>query len=114
MKPILIALVAASTLVPLAAQADERPADAALGALSGAVVFGPVGLVAGAVVGFAAGPSIARSWRNNRYHPRRFVRARHARVAVRQRAGGAPVRPEAGSVAPQTPATGGPPAQGLE
>ncbi|CAL77211.1 conserved hypothetical protein [Bradyrhizobium sp. ORS 278] len=45
------------------AQADEhRGGDAALGALSGAVVFGPVGAVAGAVVGYTAGPSIARSW----------------------------------------------------
>ena len=40
---------------------DHRPGDAALGALSGAVVLGPIGAVAGAVVGYTAGPSIARS-----------------------------------------------------
>jgi len=116
MRPILAALVAASALVPIAAHADERPADAALGALSGAVVFGPVGLVAGAVVGFAAGPAISRSWRNNRNHPRRLVAAKPTRVAARPRAAAPQARPEAGSVAPQTPApgTGGPPAQGLE
>ncbi len=45
-----------------AAEAQERAGDAALGALSGAVILGPVGAVAGAVVGYTAGPSIARSW----------------------------------------------------
>jgi hypothetical protein len=42
--------------------AQERTGDAALGALSGAVVLGPVGAVAGAVIGYTAGPSIAQSW----------------------------------------------------
>src|SRR5881409_3490394 len=41
---------------------DHRPGDAALGAVSGAVVLGPIGAVAGAVIGYTAGPSIARSW----------------------------------------------------
>jgi hypothetical protein len=49
-------------LAPSAALAQHRPGDAALGALSGAVVLGPVGAVAGAVVGYTAGPAIARSW----------------------------------------------------
>jgi hypothetical protein len=34
----------------------------ALGAVSGAVVLGPIGAVAGAFIGYSAGPSIARSW----------------------------------------------------
>ena len=51
------------------ATADEhRGGDAALGALSGAVVLGPVGLVAGAVVGYTAGPSIAHAWGFRRGH----------------------------------------------
>ena len=45
-----------------AAFAQHRGGDAALGALSGAVVLGPVGAVAGAIVGYTAGPSIAHSW----------------------------------------------------
>jgi hypothetical protein len=58
------------TLVPFTASAEERTGDAALGALAGAVVLGPVGLVAGAAVGYTAGPSIARSWGLRRSHAR--------------------------------------------
>ena len=49
-------------LMPSAALAEERATDAALGAVSGAVVLGPIGAVAGALVGFTAGPSISHSW----------------------------------------------------
>jgi outer membrane lipoprotein SlyB len=42
-----------------AAHAHERITDAALGGLTGAVVFGPVGLVAGGIIGYTAGPRIA-------------------------------------------------------
>jgi hypothetical protein len=48
-------------LAPSAALA-QRAGDAALGAVAGAVVLGPIGAVAGAFVGYAAGPSISRSW----------------------------------------------------
>lgn len=50
-------------LTPEIANAGERPADAALGAVSGALVFGPIGAVAGAVVGYTAGPSISHGLR---------------------------------------------------
>ena len=49
-------------LMPSVALAEERATDAALGAVSGAVVLGPIGAVAGALVGFTAGPSISHSW----------------------------------------------------
>jgi hypothetical protein len=52
----------ALSLTSSVAMAQERAGDAALGALSGAVVLGPIGAVAGAVVGYTAGPSISRSW----------------------------------------------------
>jgi hypothetical protein len=48
--------------VPSGALADERVGEAALGAVSGALVLGPIGAVAGAAVGYVAGPSIAHSW----------------------------------------------------
>jgi hypothetical protein len=61
-KMIVIAALAAAGLMPVAAHAQERLGDAALGAVSGALVAGPIGLVAGGVVGFTAGPAIAHSW----------------------------------------------------
>jgi hypothetical protein len=49
-------------LTSSAVRAAERAGDAALGAVSGALVFGPIGAVAGAVVGYTAGPGISHSW----------------------------------------------------
>lgn len=57
-----IGLAFAVAMLSSAATAQERAGDAALGAVSGAVVLGPVGAVAGAFVGYAAGPSIANAW----------------------------------------------------
>jgi hypothetical protein len=62
MKKLLVAALIAGSLISFEARAQERAGDAALGALSGAVVLGPVGAVAGAFIGYSAGPSIARSW----------------------------------------------------
>jgi hypothetical protein len=59
-----IAVVAAALtgpcLAPVPARAGERVLDGVLGGASGAIVFGPVGLVAGGLTGFVAGPNIAR------------------------------------------------------
>ncbi|WP_292610444.1 DNA-directed RNA polymerase subunit N [Nitrobacter sp. 62-13] len=89
-------VAAAALALPLlssALQAQERAGDAALGALSGAVVLGPVGALAGAVVGYTAGPKIARSWglrhssrrphqRSARRSPRRLTAANDTRRAA--------------------------------
>ena len=67
-----IAIVTISlALMSSAAMAQERTGDAALGALSGALVLGPVGAVAGAIVGYTAGPSIASAWGLRQSSPRR-------------------------------------------
>jgi hypothetical protein len=117
MRTIMIAAAIAFAL-PSAASAGERHGDAAIGALSGAVVLGPVGLVAGAVIGYTAGPSIAQSWRSSRHHPRSQAGSskQPARVASRQRSGAPAANAAPGEVTPARPApgTGGPPAQGLE
>jgi hypothetical protein len=113
MKP-LIAAIAITLALASFARAQERIGDAALGALSGGLVFGPVGLVAGAVVGFTAGPTIKNSWRANRNQPRPRAQAAkpRAQVAASQvKARRAP--PAAGTVTP-TPGVGGPAAQGFE
>jgi hypothetical protein len=62
MKRFLAAVIMAIALMPSRTFAQERVADAALGGLSGAIVFGPVGAIAGIFVGYAAGPGISRSW----------------------------------------------------
>src|SRR4249920_2873051 len=84
MKKMIVAAVIAAALAPMGALAQERVGDAALGALSGAVVLGPIGAVAGAVVGYAAGPSIARSWgfdRRSSARPRRQASKQGVRSA---------------------------------
>ena len=81
MKYLFVAAVIATSLFSFDASAQERAGSAALGALSGAVVLGPVGAVAGAVIGFTAGPSIARSWgvgRSSRFQTRRATPSRVA------------------------------------
>ncbi len=55
-----IAFVSAALLSSAVANAGERLFDGALGAASGGIVFGPVGLVAGGLTGYVAGPHIAR------------------------------------------------------
>jgi hypothetical protein len=107
-------------LMPGVAAAGERPADAALGALSGALVFGPVGLVAGAVVGYTAGPSISHGMR--RGEPRRQARRAsgyeaRASIGEPQPAPQAPpvaAAPAAVSAPAPSTSTAAPPVQPLE
>ena len=69
MKKILAtAVVTVVLLAPTAAGAGERAVDAALGAASGALVAGPVGLLAGGVIGYTAGPSIAHGLGLHHHH----------------------------------------------
>src|SRR6476620_11855463 len=71
------AYITAAVLLVLAPSAAlaQRAGDAALGAVAGAVVLGPVGAVAGAFVGYTAGPSISRSWGLDRSRSSRHRRA---------------------------------------
>jgi hypothetical protein len=113
----------ALSLISSVALADERRgSDAALGALSGAVVFGPVGAVAGAVVGYTAGPSIAHSWgfrRSSTVHQGRRSARQEASVApvdsqpVPNRQPGPPPTAQAPPSPPKSASTA-PPVQGLE
>ena len=60
MKKALICM-AAAFIASSGAYAGERLLDSGLGGASGALVFGPVGAIAGGVIGYAKGPSISRA-----------------------------------------------------
>ena len=74
MKKTIASVVLSLALMSSTAMAEERVGDAALGALSGVVVLGPIGAVAGAVIGYTAGPSISHSWGLNRSSAPRHAR----------------------------------------
>jgi hypothetical protein len=119
MKALLTTVAVAATLASPAAFAQERVADAALGGLSGALVLGPVGAVAGVVIGFTAGPSISRSWglySDYRYYPDRVAQRPQASqsrlAAAKQVKSASTTLPKP---APETkPAWNAPPVVGLE
>ncbi|MCI4678567.1 hypothetical protein K9U39_15845 [Rhodoblastus acidophilus] len=86
-KSLVVALVAGLSLASAEARADERALDGVLGAGAGALVLGPVGLVAGGVIGYAAGPHIncglrgGCARRTHHYHYRRQASAPARRSA---------------------------------
>jgi len=105
------------------ASADEhRSGDAALGALSGAVVLGPIGAVAGAVVGYTAGPSIAHAWgfrRGSTAHQRAHSAKQEAQAAaspaqVTPTAATVPATSQPPPAVARTASSRPPPVQGLE
>ena len=115
MKKLIVCVALTLSLTSVAAKAAERAGDAALGALSGAVVLGPIGAVAGAVVGYTAGPHIARSWglRRSSAHGGRRVARQEAGPAISDNQPAS--RSQASMPAPRrSPAYAGPPAQGFD
>jgi hypothetical protein len=119
MKAILVAL--ALSLCASGAMAQERSTDAALGAVSGAIVLGPIGAVAGALIGYTAGPAISRSWgvrgRHSSAHQPRRVATREAPTTAtandaRSQANAQMVAPTRPAAPKRTPAA--PPVQALE
>jgi hypothetical protein len=115
MKNFWIGALLVGSLISFEAKAQERAGDAALGAVSGAVVLGPVGAVAGAIVGFTAGPSIARSWgmRRSASRPRVQRTSQTNALSEPQTTGQASSPPPARSPEPPR-GTKPPPVQGFE
>lgn len=56
----LILCALAIAAIPVEVRAQERVVDGAGGALAGVLVAGPIGALAGGVIGVFAGPDIAR------------------------------------------------------
>ncbi len=114
MRKFLAVAVIVSAIIAFDARAQERASDAAIGAVSGAVVLGPVGAVAGAFIGYTAGPSISRSWGIRRSSSRpRVQRASQTNAAPEPRATDSAAPSPA---KPSPPAAGSqpPPVQGFE
>jgi hypothetical protein len=129
MNRLVVVAVIAASFISFQAQAQERAGSAALGAVSGAVVLGPVGAVAGALIGYTAGPAIAHSWKVGQSRSRaRPLRATQSGQATEQRAAKVappevrkppeqPLKsPERPAKAPEQVASGktAPPVQGFE
>jgi hypothetical protein len=102
-------IVAFVMTISTAAVAGERATSAALGAVSGAVVLGPVGAVAGAFIGYTAGPSMSRAWgvrgrSASSRQPRRTASNEPVAYRESQAAMSAPARPAAAKPAAKPPA----------
>jgi len=122
MNKLLVAALIAASFVSFEARAQERAGSAALGAVSGAVVLGPLGAVAGAFIGYSAGPAIAHSWGVRRFASRQRSRresrtdAGTPEVGVQQQAA-ARTNPPSPAKPPEKPTNAKaavPPVQGFE
>jgi hypothetical protein len=116
MKNLLVGTLVVGSLISFEAKAQQRAGDAALGAVSGAVVLGPVGAVAGAIIGYTAGPSIAHSWGLRRSSRRSQVqRTSQTSPAPEVRTTGSTGSPPPAARSDEPPAAKTmPPVQGLE
>jgi len=115
----LIAVVATAMMVSTGAVAGERATDAALGAVSGAIVLGPIGAVAGAFIGYSAGPSMSRAWgvrgRSASARQQRRTASNEAPPTYRESQAAMPASSAAPAAAPAAkPAAKSPPVQPLE
>ena len=66
--PTAFMVAAVLAFAPTAASAGERLFDGALGAASGALLFGAPGFVAGGAIGYVAGPRISRGLGFHRHY----------------------------------------------
>src|SRR5215510_9316025 len=108
------AVAAMIALAPTAAPAQERAGPAAVGAVSGAIVLGPVGAVAGALIGYTAGPAISRSWGLSGSQPRPAKPPAARTTASKARAPTQAARPQSASAQTATPSPAPPAARSAQ
>jgi hypothetical protein len=116
MKRLLVAVVIAGSLFSFEAGAQERAGSAALGAVAGAIVLGPIGAVAGAFIGYSAGSRIAHSSEVERTASRSRIRREAQTAPVAQQQATTKVSSPASIKTPDTVAAGKtePPVQGFD
>ena len=61
-KMTILSIVSATLAGPAMADDVDRAVEGVLGGAAGGLLLGPIGLVAGAVTGYTAGPAISHSW----------------------------------------------------
>src|ERR1700754_1221381 len=113
-----IVIAALALTVSTGAIAGERATSAALGAVSGAVVLGPIGAVAGAFIGYSAGPSMSRAWgvrgRSASARQQRRTASNEAPPTYRESQAAMPASSAAPAAPAAKPAAKSPPVQPLE
>jgi hypothetical protein len=116
MKRLLVAVVIAGSLFSFEASAQERAGSAALGAVAGAIVLGPIGAVAGAFIGYSAGSRIAHSSEVDRSASRSRIRREAQAAPVAQQQATTKVSLPASIKTPDAVAAGKtePPVQGFD
>jgi outer membrane lipoprotein SlyB len=116
MKRALVAVVIAGSLFSFEASAQERAGSAALGAVAGAIMLGPIGAVAGAFIGYSAASRVTHSREVGRSASRSQVRREAQAVPVVQQQATTMVSSPASIKAPDTVAAGKtePPVQGFD
>jgi hypothetical protein len=76
MKKLLVLAIIGGSLTCTQARAQERVGSAAIGVVAGALILGPVGAIAGGLVGYTAGPEMSRGLTAEQ--PRERSRARRS------------------------------------
>jgi 3-oxoacyl-[acyl-carrier-protein] synthase III len=116
MKKAFVAVVIAGSLFSFEASAQERAGSAALGAVAGAIVLGPIGAVAGAFIGYSAGSRAAHFRQVGRSASRSQVRREAQAVRVVQKQATTMLSSPASIKTPDTVVAGKtePPVQGFD
>jgi hypothetical protein len=102
MRKLIVLAAIAGSLTSVPANAQERAGHAVAGVVAGAIILGPVGAVAGGLIGYTAGPEMSRGLAGEQPRARSKVRrsARSANDTKRATAPSPPPNPAVTAHAP--------------